>query len=463
MRRVAEAATRLTLDLEDPSGQAPANGRTDDHVWVDVGYQLCFETMAELMRQRGAEWLAGQYRHAAELAFQNIARWRRTDAPWDGSYFITKNRFDPALRVGYQDATQYSNYSGSLMFHLAEAYHTRRSDIREEPAPAEIGGYAVATDPEFASVLANAGGMQIQANLRGQTKASDGNRWTPLGLVRFARVGWDTRLGPSDGALTESGGVSFAPEFSEDGHWWRMADLSARYEASWSVQFVHPLLVRGALEYRPRAGQSGPSFRDELAITPDGVLSTVVKTSRDATPWGVTWPVLENDGTPLARSGGDGYRSTGYPGSMDRENFLALDPAEMTEEPLLRGSYGDLRPIRVVASRAAQHTFIYPRGEGDPDAETVRRSVRLTAGGWQSSLGWVDGTIYAGRTAAGGFGSQIDLDGDGAADVVFNAPCGFVIQLRAGRPVAIEADRDIQARIFKKRFSLQGFHPVTLP
>src|SRR5438045_4438181 len=105
-------------------------------------------------------------------------------------------------------------------------------------------------DREFATAFANAGGMQIQAHLRGQEKASSGNRWTPLGVVRFARAGWDTRLGPSDGALSETGGVSFAPEFLENGKWLRMADLSSRYEAVWSTSFVHPLLVRCAVEYR---------------------------------------------------------------------------------------------------------------------------------------------------------------------------------------------------------------------
>ena len=225
------------------------------------------------------------------LSFQNIDRWRRTDGAWAGSYFVTKNRFDPALRVGYQDASQYSNYNGSLMFHLAEAFHLRASAIEEHPAPAEIGGYAVATDAEFASVFANAGGLQMQANLRGQTAASSGNFWTPLGVVRFARAGWDTRLGPSDGALTEAGGVTFAPTFQEGGRWFRMADLSARYEAAWSVQFVHPLLVRCAIDYRPKKGMRGPSYRDELTLTPDGVLSVVTQTSPESAPWGVTWPI----------------------------------------------------------------------------------------------------------------------------------------------------------------------------
>src|ERR1019366_8034338 len=157
IREAVEAGTGFTLLLQDPSGQVPANGRTDDHVWVDVGYQLAFEVMAQRAAKSDA-WLAGQFRHAAMLSFQSIARWRRVDPPWDGSYFVTKNRFDPALRVGYQPASQYSNYNGSLMFHLAEAYRASASPIEEHPSPNEIGGYALATDPEFSSVFANAGG-----------------------------------------------------------------------------------------------------------------------------------------------------------------------------------------------------------------------------------------------------------------------------------------------------------------
>ena len=52
IRRLVETGTRTTLMLQDPTGQAPANGRTDDHVWVDIGYQLSFEVMAERMRQQ---------------------------------------------------------------------------------------------------------------------------------------------------------------------------------------------------------------------------------------------------------------------------------------------------------------------------------------------------------------------------------------------------------------------------
>jgi hypothetical protein len=41
-------------------------------------------------------------------------------------------------------------------------------------------------------------------------------------------------------------------------------------------------------------------------------------------------------------------------------------------------------------------------------------------------------------TAAGGFGSKVDLDGDGAAEARFSRPCGFLLQIRGGRVVAVE-------------------------
>jgi hypothetical protein len=441
----------------------PANGRTDDHVWVDVGYQLAFEIMAE--RSRTDPWLAGQFRHAAMLSFQSIARWRRTDGQWAGSYFITKNHFDPALRVGYQPASQYSNYNGSLMFHLAEAYHARTSQIEERAAPSEIGGYALEMDKQFASAFANAGGMQLQVNLRGQVEATHANRWSPLGVVRFARAGWDTRLGPADGALTnDDGGITFAPTFLEGERWLRLADLSARYEGVWSVQFVHPLLVRCAVDYRPKQGELGPTFRNEFLLTPDGVLSTLRKTSTDSAKWGVTWPLLENDGRRLDRSDSEFIASTGYNASADRESFIAIGAAspQVVPEPPLRSTFGDIQPLRVVAAASVNHTFVYPSSAGDPAAESVRRSFQLTSDGFRSVLGRVSGTLYTGRTSAGGVGSEIDLDGDGQPDVRFTRECGFLLQLDKGKVIAVEADRPVTGQIQGRRVVLRAHVPVVL-
>lgn len=199
IRRAVERGTTASLLWQDASGQCPPNGRTDNHVFNDVLYQLAFEVMAERMWRTGDRQLAGQFRQAAGLSFRSIRRWARQDAPWDGSFFVTKNHFDPADRVGYQPASQYTNYNGAVMYHLAECALTRQSDIPPAPVPVEIGGYVTQADPRFGSVTAAAGGIQLMVNLRGDTVPKYNRYWTPPGVVRCSRVDWDSRLGPSDG------------------------------------------------------------------------------------------------------------------------------------------------------------------------------------------------------------------------------------------------------------------------
>ena len=190
---------------------------------------------------------------------------------------MTKNAFDPALRVGYADYSWFANYNGNVMLHSAESARVRQTRIPEQPAPAEIGGFAIVTDPRLANAFANAGGMLVQAGVRGSTTLTNARDRTTLGVVRFGRVGWDSQLGPSDGVRsTTSGlGVSYAPTFLQSGSWVRLASVPERYEAFYNIHFTHPLLVRVSIDYVPKAGQTGPTFKDELIITPDGVLSTV--------------------------------------------------------------------------------------------------------------------------------------------------------------------------------------------
>jgi hypothetical protein len=107
-------------------------------------------------------------------------------------------------------------------------------------------------------------------------------------------------------------------------------------------------------------------------------------------------------------------------------------------------------------------TFIYPRNGEDPPSEEVRASFRLKEGGFESALGSVQGTLYAGRTSAGGQGRSIDCDGDGKPDAIFNDVCQFVLQLREGKILAIEADRKTAVQIRGKRIALDPYLPVRL-
>lgn len=463
--QIVDRGTRMSLLWQDPTGQCPANGRTDDHVFNDVLYQLCFELLAERAQQRGDRRLAAQARRAAQLSFQSIDRWQRDDSEWQGSFYVTKNHFDPRDRVGYQPASQYSNYNGAVMLHLAEAYETAQSEIETQPTPCEIGGYVVEADPRFGSLVANAGGTQLQINLRGDSVPKYGQYWTPLGLVRFSRVGWDSRLGPSDGARekrTAGSAISFAPTWKQGNRWVRLADLAEHYRGTWTTTFEHPLLVKGHVLYHSVTGTGGPIFRHEFVITPDGVLATLT-CEDDTQAFGLTVPLLEDDGRPLEVNAATPVLSTGYPSAEDRQNFLCLDDgATATAGSKMLSSYGYLRPIRVTGDGQCVRVFVYPTGSEDPAAIEVYESFRVTPDGFQNALGSVQETIYQGRFSAGGFGSTLDLNDDGQPDVQLSKACNFITQLRDSEITAIEADQAVEATVAGKQLRLEAFTPVTL-
>ncbi len=460
MLDILQKGTQASLLLQDPSGQAAAGGRSGNHTWNDIVAANTYEVLAEMSRQQGDARLAGQYRRAAALGFRSIQRWRRPN----GTYSVTKNHFNPKERTRYADYSHFTNYNGYLMFHMAENYLRHTSNIPEQPAPNEIGGYTLVTDPALAAAVANAGGMHLQVNLRGSTDLKHEIYWTALGVVRFGRTGWDSRLGPSDGVRESESkyGVSFAPTFLENGQWLRLASQPDRYEASFSTQFTHPLLVRCRVEYTPKAGQTGPTFTNDFVITPDGIRSTLSSTAPD---FGVTWPVLTSDGaTNLNINTTANSVSLAYPGATDEQHYIALHaaPTISTTDLTRRSSYGDLLPVRMVSDTAVNVTFIYPRSAGDPEAELVSKSYQQSGNNFSTVLGRVNQNTYVGRTAAGGEGKELDLNQDSVADVTFNIACGFILQLNQGKVVKIETDRPVVATVQGQTVSLQAYTPLEI-
>ena len=459
---LVEDGTAISLKLQDPTGQCPPNGRTDNHVFNDVLYQLIFDTMAERCIDRGDAYQAGQYRRSANLALQSITRWQRDDEPWKGSFYITKNFFDPEERIGYQPASQYSNYSGAMMYHLSEAYHTRTTRIEEQPAPTEIGGYAFATDERFGSMVANAGGMQMFANLRGDSVPKYETYWTPLGVVRFSRVNWDSRLGPSDGArdfLFEEG-VTFGPTWNRGNEWIRIAMAGEHYHGTLRVDFVHPLLVKCSILYAPVTGVGGPNFFHDFVITPDGILTSL--RSPHPFPFGLTIPLLEDDGRLLNIQVTDRIASTTYaqaPGTDDEQHIIAVNKEDVVLEQgeSVLSTYGWIRPVRLTANANTIHAFVYPRAPRDPMATDVEATFRFTENGFASSLGRVEDTLYIGRHAAGGFGQALDLSGTGSPDISFDQPCQFIVQHDANRITAIESDTAVTAHVGSTSVDLLPF------
>jgi len=466
LERCVRRGTEASLHWQDPTGQCPPNGRTDNHVFNDVLYQLAFEVMAEDALARGDLDRAGKYRRAAMLSFRSIERWRHNDSEHAGSYFVTKNQFDPAERVGYQPASQITNYNGAIAYHLAEAYLARRHEIAERPVPTEIGGYLVEADPRFASLVANAGGMQLVANLRGDTAPKYGQYWTPLGVVRFSRVGWDSRLGPPDGAHDAASGraVSFAPTWREGNRWVRLAERAEHYRGTARAEFVHPLLVRFEILYHTVTGVGGPTFHHVFTVTPDGVLATLH--CDDEIPFGVTLPIVVDDGRPLDVDLEPPCLSTAYPDGIgpagDAQNFVLLDSgAETTAEEPIRTAVGWLRPVRATNHEQAVSIFVYPQSDRDPSAEEVLASFQRHSDGHQTCLGNVRGNLYVGRTSAGGRGQELELDGGGIT-LSFDRPCDFLLQRDAAGAIALEVDRPTGADFNGRALHVNAFEPLDL-
>jgi hypothetical protein len=191
------------------------------------------------------------------------------------------------------------------------------------------------------------------------------------------------------------------------------------------------------------------------------VLSEVKRVSGDGR-WGVTWPVLEFDGMPLEPRYQNGIARTTY-GTGDEEAFIAVGggAALRHDVPVIRSTYGDLRPVLVEATAEAHRTFVYPRASSDPSVDEVRKSWKTTSDGFSSSAGTLRGKVWVGRTAAGGWGA-VDLDGDGKPELRLSAPCNFVIQLSGGRVIAAEADRAVQLTLGTRKFSLNRYQPLEI-
>ena len=455
---ILQKGTKASLLMQDPSGQGVAGGRSGNHTWNDIVLANGFETMAEMVYAEGNERLAGQYRRAAALGFQSAQRWKREN----GTFSVTKNHFNPEERTRYAPYSFFTNYNGYMMFHMAENYLRHKTDIAELPAPNEIGGYTLQSDINLATAVANAGGMQMEVCLKGSSNLNYDLYWTTLGVVRFGRSGWDSRLGPSDGVreTVSNLGVSFAPTFLENGKWVRLASEPDRYEGIFTTEFTHPLLVRCKVVYKPKMGKTGPTFTNQFVITPDGILSTITSTSSN---YGVTWPLLTFDGrTTLNTSITPFIASTSFPNGTDQQNFISLHPTPSitSTDGVRRSSYGDLLPIRMVSQAPENITFIYPQGPTDPEAEIVRKSFVLEGGNFSSPLGRVNKNIYIGRTSAGGEGNSIDINNDGIPEATFNTNTGFIFQIKDSVLIALETDTEVTVTIKGQNFTVLPFTPV---
>jgi hypothetical protein len=379
MVAILEHSLRSSLLLMGGSGDAPSGGRTGDHIWNDIVYANDFDHAAETAWAAGDTRRAGQFRRAAMLAFRSAWRFQQER----GFFSVTKNHFHPSLNVGYASWSALTNYNGYTEIHTSEAYLARATAIPEQPTPAEIGGYAAILDPQFAHVFLNAGGLSVQLCTDGATTAnSTGSQiWHTLGLLRFTRPGWDSRLGPSAGWVNNnlSTAISYGPTFFENGAWTTVAQQPGRFLGAFTPTFVHPLLVRGTLRIAPRSGQAGPTFDLALTLTPDGALIDTTRTGGTQT-FGVVWPRLEFDGRRILDTSAAGaIATTAFPRAPSAAPLVvqaesAALSGGASSATGLAGSTGGGHVALGSATAVVQWTSV-PGGDGGPGALGFRYSL----------------------------------------------------------------------------------------
>ena len=319
MSAVIEQGGRTSLLLTNADGEVPAGGRTDDHVWVDAGYEAIDQTLAKLNASSNPA-LAAQYQTNADLLFNDIAPYAQSD----GSYSVTKNQFPATSRVGFQNASTISGYNAGLLSFTADAYQAlaHTPSLANTPDKVQVGGFVYALPATFATTVAAAGGTNVEIETTGRTDLLNGGTWNALGIDRIGAVGLDARLGPADGVYSASSGlgITFAPEWNNNGTWTRLADHPGNYHGTVTTQVASPTLTILTVVWAGGAGN--PTFNQKLTITPDGVLSQTTESgSSDA--FGMTLPLLHFDGAHHAQPSHLGFGGFGLLSRRDQQRELS--------------------------------------------------------------------------------------------------------------------------------------------
>ncbi|MGN6507442.1 MAG: hypothetical protein ACTHM6_17945 [Tepidisphaeraceae bacterium] len=454
IKQTVVQGAKAGLYLVDPTGQAPNTGRSGNHVWNDLVASVTFERESRILAAEGDTAMAAEYHRAAGLSITSTDRWKQSD----GLYSVTKNNFPAADKRGYADYSSVTNYNGYMIMHLSELVGEWRDKTPEAPTPAETGGYAVQAPSDYAVAVADAGGMQVLGALQGQTAANYSQYWTQLGLTRVSLADWDSRLGNLSGEdPTTKAAFSLAPALYENGKWVRLAEQSARYQASFSAQTVTPELAVVTMRYTPKSGKTGPIFVQTLTITPDGIL---MKLSTTASAIGATLPLLANDGNPLAPMLSKTTASTSYGTGDDSLNYMVLDSGDSLSNPgyTIAGATGNYVPVLAKnLNSSSMSIFIYPAKSGEPTAAALASTMKVRGYNFANSLGFTTSSSYVGSSIAGGYGAGIDLNGDGKDDLYFDRPVDWVMHLQNGYVTSVETNSRAVLAIGKRTYKVNPF------
>lgn len=217
LSEMLERGAWTSLLMQSPLGELPTGGRSAQHQWNEAMQCVTYEIWARKKWREGDKISAKAFKRAAHLALQSIKRWVRPS----GELWIVKNRFDPALRHGFEGYSFHSQYNLLAASMLATAWLFANDEIPEGACPAEVGGFVIYL-PSFHKVIANASGMYIEIDT-----VADPN-YNSTGLIRIHKVGVDPLVCPTDCPAIKDEPLSIGIAWREGDKWQPLAGLGQK-------------------------------------------------------------------------------------------------------------------------------------------------------------------------------------------------------------------------------------------
>lgn len=310
-----ERAAWTSLLIQSPAGELPIGGRSAQHQWNEAIQCVTFEIWAAREQSAGDSIAAKAFKRAAHLALQSVQRWRRPS----GELWIVKNRFDPAVRQGFEGYSFHSQYNLLAASMLATAWLFADDRVAEGACPADAGGFVVQL-PEFHKVIANAGGLYAEVDT-----AADPD-YNSTGLLRVHRSGVEPLVGPSDGAAIKVTPMAIGIAWREGSRWMPLAAVGQPHPAVVTVtrEAATPQQVRFTIRYEINR-ENVRAVIEHYELTPTRLL-VMIEIDGSADRIQIRFPVLAFDGRSAARlSIADGTATVELAGS--RQVFRVESPS----------------------------------------------------------------------------------------------------------------------------------------
>jgi hypothetical protein len=208
--------------------------------------------------------------------------------------WIVKNRFDPAVRHGFEGYSAHSQYNLLAASMLATAWLFADDSISESACPADVGGFVFPL-PEFHKIFANCGGLYLELDT-----AADPH-YNSTGLIRVHKAGCEPLIGPTDSGTAGEHPWAVGIAWPEGKQWQSLAGLGAK-----DLKAVHlstgdatPQRVRFSVRYElQRTGAT--AVVESYDLSPQQV-SVAVEVEGRISQLRVRFPAFATDGQNPAR------------------------------------------------------------------------------------------------------------------------------------------------------------------